>query len=327
MNPSLLPLLVCIDCGAGLALQSGSESAGRIVSGLLQCTRCAGTWPILRSVPRFVSPDNYASNFGFQWNRFSRTQLDSHSGLTISRDRFFATTGWSAAELNGKIVLDAGCGAGRFAEVAAQTGARILAIDFSTAVDAAFENLKGFANVDVLQADMYRLPFAAASFDYVYSMGVLQHTPDPQAAFLALTEAVAPGGRIAFDVYVRLALLFLWPKYWLRPVTKRVDPARLLAFLEKVVPMLLAVSDTIGRIPRVGRKLQYAIPVMNHRYSLKELSEDQLREWAVLDTFDMLTPAYDKPQTEKSVSAWLKAGGIQNGEILRRGFLIARGAR
>ena len=44
-------------------------------------------YPIVNGIPRFVDRDNYASDFGSQWNRFSRTQLDSHSQLTLSEDR------------------------------------------------------------------------------------------------------------------------------------------------------------------------------------------------------------------------------------------------
>ena len=66
-------------------------------------------------VPRFVESDGYAASFGFQWQAHARDQLDSSTGATLSRDRFFRGTGWSA-QLPGELILEAGCGSGRFTE-------------------------------------------------------------------------------------------------------------------------------------------------------------------------------------------------------------------
>lgn len=66
------------------------------------------SYPVKGGVARFVPDDVYASNFGVQWNTFSRTQLDRYNGTTLSRDRFRLVTGWDLADLAGKRVLDAG---------------------------------------------------------------------------------------------------------------------------------------------------------------------------------------------------------------------------
>ena len=79
------------------------------------------------------APESYAESFGFQWNRFRQTQLDSHSGHSVSRERFLTATGWEPESLAGKTVLDAGCGAGRFAEIALSCGATVFAVDYSRA--------------------------------------------------------------------------------------------------------------------------------------------------------------------------------------------------
>ena len=77
---------------------------------------CHAQVPIVRSIPRFVSSESYASSFGFQWNRFDRLQVDSVMHNDLSRDRFYATTGWPSS-LNGERILEAGCGTGRFTEL------------------------------------------------------------------------------------------------------------------------------------------------------------------------------------------------------------------
>ena len=165
------------------------------------CHACSQRYPIVGGVPRFVPADAYADSFGFQWKRFARTQLDSANRTTRSRDAFVEKTGWSLDELKGKRVLDVSCGMGRFAEVAADAGAEVYGIDLSRAVDAAFANLGSRSNVWVYQADVINLPFVPESFDFIYNIGVLHHTPDTRAAFLRLPELLRPGGAIAIWVY------------------------------------------------------------------------------------------------------------------------------
>jgi SAM-dependent methyltransferase len=290
----------------------------------LRCPACGAIYPILRSIPRFVPKANYTDNFGLQWNRFRQTQLDSHLGLTISRDRFVMQTGWSVESLKGASVLDAGCGAGRFAEVALSLGAEVYAIDYSSAVDACWENLGAHPRLHVLQADIYRLPFAPASFDFVYSFGVLQHTPDVHSAFLAVARQARPGGSVAVDVYPRSWKNYVWPKYWLRPLTSRVPPRRLFGLVEKAVPVLWPVSRALGRAPRLGRQLRHLLPIANYE-GMYPLSEAQLREWAVLDTFDMLAPAFDSPQSVATLRSWFEEAGLEGVEVFRKGQVVGRG--
>jgi ubiquinone/menaquinone biosynthesis C-methylase UbiE len=96
--------------------------------------------------------------------------------------------------MNGKWVLDVGCGSGRFAEVALSSGAHVVALDYSSAVDACYTNLRHHENLHVIQGDIYSLPFAPSTFSFVYSLGVLQHTPDVAKAFATLPPIVSGGG-------------------------------------------------------------------------------------------------------------------------------------
>jgi SAM-dependent methyltransferase len=326
MKSELMNLLVCPECASALELRFAADGGSEIESGELVCTTCSRHYPIVRSIPRFVPVENYASNFGFQWNRFRKTQLDSHTGLPLSKDRFFASSGWTPAEMAGKWVLDVGCGAGRFAEVALATGANVVALDYSTAVDACWDNNSPNPRLHVIQGDIYKLPFRKPSFDFVYCLGVLQHTPDVERAFLALPEHARPGGRVAVDVYPKLLRNILWPKYWLRPITKRISQPKLFRLVEWMVRVLLPISLVVGRIPIVGRKLRFAIPVANHEPDWP-LSPEQVREWSVLNTYDMLAPAHDHPQDARTLQRWFREGGLHNVEVFRGGHLIGRGIK
>jgi SAM-dependent methyltransferase len=302
------------------------ESEGEIESGDLACPECGRGYPIVRFIPRFVPIESYEASFGFQWNEFRKTQLDSHTGLPLSRERLEFSTGWSLPALAGHMVLDVGCGAGRFAEVALDSGAELVALDYSSAVDACRANLGIHPRLNVVQGDIYHLPFRPGSFDDVYCLGVLQHTPDVRNAFLSLPTQLRPGGRLAVDFYPRLALNLLWPKYWIRPFTKRLSQAQLFGLVKLMVRYLLPLSLWVGRLPLVGRKLRYAIPVANHEPDFP-LSPDQVREWAVLNTYDMLAPAHDHPQSGPTVERWFHEAGLTNVEVFRRGHLVARGTR
>jgi SAM-dependent methyltransferase len=283
-------------------------------------------YPIVNFVPRFVPSSNYAETFGLQWNRFRATQLDSHSGHPISTDRFWKFTGWTPAELAGKRVLDVGCGAGRFTEVALGAGAHVVAIDYSSAVDACWANHRMHPRLDVVQADVYRLPFTPHQFDYVYCLGVLQHTPDVHGAFMALPHQLRAGAKLAVDIYPALLRNMLWAKYWLRPLTSRMPVNRLYSLVERTVPLLLPLSRALAHIPVVGRRAAYALPVVNYE-GVYPLTEEQLKEWAVLDTFDMLAPMHDHPQTAATLRSWFEEAGLENIFVERMGFHVGRGRR
>ena len=328
MRVELLQILRCPSCGGTLELTDGETEGKDVVAGGLDCSGAERhRFHIRDSVPRFVPTRNYADNFGFQWNKFRLTQLDSFSGTSISRDRFFSSTGWDPTEMAGKRILDVGCGAGRFTEIALSTGAEVVALDYSSAVEACFANNAGKGRLDCIQANIYELPFARGSFDFVYCLGVLQHTPDVERAFAALATQLAPAGGLAVDVYPSLWRNVASGKYWVRPITKRIAPTKLFRLVETiVVPILLPVSDLVARIPVLGRKLRHFLPVSNYR-GVFPLSPAQLREWAVLDTYDMLAPAYDQPQSAKALRRWFEKQGFDEVEVFRKGHLIGRGRR
>lgn len=328
MKAQLLSLLRCPRTGQTLVLEPGATvgAGGDVADGWLAAADGSERYPIRNGIPRFVPASNYADNFGMQWNRFRLTQLDSHSGQSISAERFWSATGWRPEDLRNKWVLDAGCGAGRFAEIALDAGANVVALDYSSAVDACRDTLRRFPQVHLLQGDIYALPLRRESFDFVYSLGVLQHTPDVQRAFASLVPMVVPGGRLCVDYYWKRVRTMLNPKYALRPLTKRMSQQRLFALLEARVPGLLRLSQALRRVPLVGRGLQRMVPVCDYT-GIYPLSAQQLREWALLDTFDMLAPAYDNPQTPRSARAWFDAAGFHEVEVLHAGHLVARGRK
>lgn len=324
MHIQLLEILRCPRTGQPLSLEKPEYQQEQIHSGWLVSEDGAQRYPIRDFIPRFVPQSNYADNFGMQWNHFRQTQLDSYSGHPISAERFWKATGWKPEEMKDQWVLDAGCGAGRFAEVALQVGARVIALDYSSAVDACYANLKQYPNLHVVQGDIYALPFPEKFFPFVYSLGVLQHTPHVAKAFAALPPVVAGGGQLCVDFYWKRLQTLLHPKYLLRPITKRMRKAQLFRLLERWVPIGLPISQGLGRIPVLGRLLKRLVPVADYtgRYPL---SSQQLQEWALLDTFDMLSPEYDQPQTVATIQRWFEEAGFVEVAVFHAGHLVGKG--
>lgn len=324
MHSEILRILRCPRTGETLQIEQEERRDKQLYAGWLVSERSRHRYPIRNFIPRFVPESNYADNFGLQWNKFRQTQLDSFTGLPISADRFWKATGWDPQQIQGKWVLDAGCGAGRFAQVALEAGANVVALDYSSAADACYANLKHHQNLHVVQGDLYALPFLERSFDYVYSLGVLQHTPDVARAFGGLPRMVKMGGSLCVDFYERSWKSALLPKYWLRPVTKRLPKSFLFSTLKSVVPAGLRVNRFMGRLPLVGRYLTRIVPVANYD-GILPLNEKQHLEWSLLDTFDWLAPEYDHPQTAKTVRRWLERSGLKEIQVLRAGHLVGRG--
>lgn len=324
MRAELLPLLRCPQTGGRLRFIAGERSGDEVVSGWLVTDDDVHRYPIRNSIPRFVPTSNYADNFGMQWNSFRLTQLDSHSGTSISASRFWGATNWARKSLSGQWVLDCGCGAGRFAEVALQAGANVVALDYSSAADACWANLRHHPRLHVVQGDIYALPFAPGAFRFVYSLGVLQHTPDVERAFKALPPMLGNRGKLCVDFYEKSWKRTLLPKFWLRPLTKRMPPKTLFKLLRRCIPRLWPLSSRLAAFPVVGRYFRRLIPVANYE-GILPLSKEQHLEWSLLDTFDWLAPAYDQPQTEVTVRTWLLDAGLEEVEVTRVAHLVGRG--
>lgn len=315
MRDHHLHLLVCPSCQHTLGLEATIRSAdGRVETGSLRCEGCENTYPIVRFIPRFVSSYNYASNFGLEWTRHARTQYDSETGTSISRDRFFGETGWPQT-MNGEVMLEAGSGTGRFTEIAAGTGATVVSFDYSNAVDANYASNGNRANVLIVQADIYQMPFVSGRFDRVLCIGVVQHTPDVRRAFGALSRVVKPGGSLVVDIY-RKSLFTTWlhTKYPLRLITRKKDPEALYRWTHRWVDLMWPVASLLRRIPRVGPSLNWRLMVPD--YTSLGLEGAVLNEWAYLDAFDMLSPHFDFPQTAATLRRWHEEENLKEVEVL-----------
>lgn len=308
-------LLACPDCRSSLALHGAVDTSGRVAEGSLRCEACRVSYPVTGGIPRFVSSDNYARGFGLQWNLHRQTQYDSYTGVPVSETRFFEESRWDR-DLQGHVVLEVGSGSGRFTEHAVATGATVISVEYSAAVEANYATNGQQQNLLLIQGDLYRLPLPLACCDRLFCFGVLQHTPDVERSFKALPQYLQSGGKLAADVYRKpLGWRRLTnTKYWVRPMTRGMKPERLYGMVKGYVRLMWPVSRLISAIPRVGKKINWSLLIADYR-GVYPLPEPVLKEWAILETFDMLGPAFDDPQTLETFRRWFEEAGLIDIEV------------
>jgi len=272
---------------------------------------CDTVWPVINQIPRFTDESHYTASFGYQWTEFDHTQIDRDSGIGHSSDRFFNETAWTADDLADTSILEVGSGAGRFSQIILdETAADLTSVDASIAVDANLKTNQRHGDRFVLaQASIYDLPFEEGAFDKVLCLGVLQHTPDFRRSVRALVSMARPGGEIAVDFYqIRGWWTKAQAKYLLRPFTRRISDERLLRLIEKNIGWMLGTHQWLSR-SRL-RPLARFIPIVDVSGTFPDgLSDDQVREWAVLDTFDMFSPTHDHPQRIRRVAEMFEDAG------------------
>jgi len=277
-------------------------------------------FPRRNGIPRFTEDSHYAAAFGAQWNRYRRTQLDSYTGSSMTRDRARRCIGeklW--AELSGKQVLECGCGAGRFTEILLAKGADVTSIDLSDAVDANQENFPQSQTHRIAQADILRLPLAPQQFDVAFCLGVIQHTPNPEQTIACLYEQVRPGGTLVVDHYTYDFSWFTKTAPLFRLYLKRLPPEEGIRWTERLVNTLLPLHHMARHFYPVHALLSRLSPVLCYYHAFPDLSDEAHREWALLDTHDSLTAWYmhfrSRGQIRRTleqlglVEIWSKYGG------------------
>jgi SAM-dependent methyltransferase len=274
---------------------------------------CSGGHAFSRrnGIPRFVTNSNYADAFGAQWKKFRLTQLDSCTGTTISRDRARRCMGeqlWS--DLEGKQILECGCGAGRFTEILLAKGAYVTSIDLSEAVDANQENFPQNETHRIAQADILYLPFAPNQFDVVFCLGVVQHTPNPEQTIAKLYEQVKPGGTLIIDHYTHNLSWYTKSAPLFRRYFRRLPPAKGIEYTERLVNIFWPLHNMARHFYPAQMVLSRLSPVICYYRSYPNLSEEVQREWALLDTHDSLTDWYNHFRTRGQIRQTLEQFGM-----------------
>jgi 2-polyprenyl-3-methyl-5-hydroxy-6-metoxy-1,4-benzoquinol methylase len=267
---------------------------------------------VQHGIPRFVNQRNYAEAFGAQWKKYRLTQLDSFSGVPITEERLRRCLGeelWT--NLAGKHVLECGCGAGRFTEILLRQGALVTSIDLSDAVEANQQTFPQSGSHRIVQADILRAPFSLGQFDIVLCLGVIQHTPKPEATMAALAGHMKAGGALVIDHYTYHISEFTKLAALLRFVFKRLPVAMGLQWTERMVKVLLPFHKGVSRW-RVARMfLSRLSPVVCYYQAYPQLNDEMQYQWALVDTHDFLTCWYRRFRTRSQIERVMQSLGLQ----------------
>lgn len=255
-------------------------------------------FPVVRGIPRFVGSENYTKNFGDQWNLYRDVQLDSKNGHSFSERRLRSIFGVEDLSfLKGKLVLEAGCGAGRFTEILLKYGAYVDAFDLSNAVDANLEN-NNCDRLRVTQANILQAPFPLDAYDIVLCIGVLQHTPSTSKSLSFIFSRLKVGGLLAVDHY-RWKLKSLPPPLGYAGNVYRLIILRLpYKFQARVTRALVNFFFPLHWLLRDYRLAQECLfrisPVRFYYPWLGLKSKREYELWAHLDTHDGCTDIYHR---------------------------------
>jgi len=331
MKKTLLDHLCCPQCHCEFELRVLTETEDQVTEGLLRCKKNRHLYPVVRSIPRILSTAfDQERDFSIKYRELidghevmgppaSDTDLTEKTKMSFGRqwttyqvqrpeedDAYFRSkTATDPASLKGKLVLDAGCGSGRYTRIVGGAKATVIGVDLSPAVEAAALNTARLSNVHIIQANVFELPLPAANFDFIFSIGVLDHTPDTKKALSSLVPLLADKGEIAVWVYPRWpAPLELYNRL-LRAITTRMSLDNLHRMAVALEPLgllklrLLTADRWWMRL--LGQVLRgLTIGVSYHPD----------REIRICDTFDWFSPPYQWHHTDEELESWLREFGL-----------------
>jgi len=359
MTKGLLNYLVCLKCKNGLELKEFSvqKENQKVVDGYLKCN-CGEVYPIIKGVLRVLPeelmtklvfekyfdylnrydkdlPSSFvekwksniidklsnktlkistADSFGFEWKKFNKL-FDIYKQNFLNyvqpfKENFFKN----------KVILDAGCGVGRHTYWAAKFGAKeVIGIDLSEAVDSAESNCRELSNVNIIQADIYKLPFKSI-FDFIFSIGVLHHLPEPENGFRNLLNYLKEDALMLIWVYGRknnFSNVYIYES--LRIITKHINSKILYYLCYPFAIGVECINKTADLFEKVDatKKIAKLMPFQYYRQFPFEVKLN--------DAFDVLATPRSRYYMMDEIKDWFLRAGFKNPKLsyLRKKSIIA----
>ena len=321
MRETLLNIVACPYCQSSLDVSIRLKNKFGIEEGSLFCSQCSRSYPIKEGIPRFVS-ENMGSTqerFSFEWMRYP-------GSLPEDEEIFLDETQLDPSAWKDRWVLDAGCGMGRYTRVAHSLGANVVALDLGGALI----RLKDLANdsgrLHLVQGDLLHLPLKKESFDIIYSVGVIHHTPSPRNCVKELTQRLKPSGKLTLWVYGTAGS---YRSFKTNPLKSNRQILKKFMFLVwSMVSVREFFSDTLRLFTvYLPHRLLYIfcyplaalgkIPILKYlTFSVHPLWRVRLQE-----NFDWLAPPYQSHHTKEEIKLWFEKNGLKVTKFLPHGFV------
>jgi 2-polyprenyl-3-methyl-5-hydroxy-6-metoxy-1,4-benzoquinol methylase len=311
MQERFLNVIASPCCKESVSVTKQKVNNGEILEGAIHCNKCGRAFEISQGVPRLIldleERKEIAESFGCQWQLRAESKFESDSllyGQTGEEEIewFFRYFGIEAAELRGKVVLDAGCGCGRLTKALSAHGKEIVGIDISSSIGTDYQACMPSNNVALIQADVLNPPFRKASFDYVWSEDTICYVKDVRKAFDALADLVKPSGKF----FVRL------------PSTDR-------SCLAVKLRGVLSFSHRISRKILFNLCYCLAIPWTTLKLLLGKKSAG-LRSNAFF-LFNALSPGFIAYKSEQEAISWFKENNFSDIQVIPDRAIAIRGTK
>ena len=248
------------------------------------------------------------AGFGDEWERFDQSKLPFEERQRLF-NAYFSVFPWKALPENPE-GFDLGCGSGRWAKLVAPRVGKLHCIDPSSALEVAKRNLEKNYNCEFHSASVDAIPLNDASMDFGYSLGVLHHVPDTQAAISTCVTKLKDGA--PFLIYLYYA--FDNRPFWFRILWKASDLLRQLVSrlphkARYVISQLLAVSIylPLAKTALILDKLGFSVnnlPLSEYRHcSFYTMRTDAL---------DRFGTRLEQRFTQQQIKNMMEQAGLEN---------------
>ncbi len=343
MKRRLLEYLECPETTQDLTLEIFNEKNNEVYEGLLRTKDKKFIYPIINGVPRLLPVSlqwelrryhkeffkKYSNKFPIveisedsQILKYSKRTLRSYSYQWKTFDEMLKEwkiyfddymKPFKPSFFKGKKVLDVGCGYGRIAYYAAKYNAEVFAMDLSEAVESAYKNTRELPNCHIVQGSIYNIPFKK-KFDFIYCVGVIQHTPKKEESFRSLVEKMKKDTLLYIWVYSKRIGIYnmIYP---MRKFTTKI-PFRML----KIICFGCAAAQSILIL------LPYKLMILSRVSSLKKIAKKMPYttyayypfRYNYADWFDRLSVPLTDGFSKEQVERWFKNVGLRDISITSR---------
>ncbi|MCA9622562.1 MAG: class I SAM-dependent methyltransferase [Myxococcales bacterium] len=324
MKRATLNDLVAPDTGAALTIDATNATDDDVREATLQGAD-GTTYRLREGIPSFVSEDvasdQTVKSFGQKWDKhryYRKHTARFYTDWYINRYDLGDLDGFRKFLSDKHTILDAGTGAGRDAANFADNAphAKVFGVDTAWAALLVASQEEGRPNVNLVHADVNRLPFPDEYFDFINCDQVIHHTPDPPLTFQNLRKKLKTGGTICTYVYAKKSVIREFTDDYVRERIKDMSFEEALEVCDGITKLGKALADL-----KVEVDVPDDIPVLG----IKKGKMDVQRwvHWNVMkcfwnDEFDFFTnnvvnvdwyhPVYCFRYTPEEFRAWFDEG-------------------
>lgn len=242
---------------------------------------------------------NIRESFSKEWSMFDYNR-DKTWGWTLDERKqvFLKDIQLDAGALGGMRLLDAGCGNGTLSAALTDFGLTVVGLDLNDGLGLAYLNRSRYGQaaaerVQYVQGNLIAPPFRDATYDLVYSSGVIHHTPSSKDSFTSLSRMVRPGGRLYVWIYGKRAFPVRIFFATGRSLKRFISLHSLMKVCKAIAPLYKVIASALNALRLVPFRAR----------TTREIT---------LDLFDAFAPRYNHWHTEDEVASWFRSAGFTN---------------